>query len=316
MSTVSIVIPNYNGHDFIKKCFDALRKQSMKDFKVIVVDNASEDDSLEVIGANSEALDVETLELDRNYGFSVAVNRGIQASETEYVILLNNDAYVGKHFVEELVKRMDSDHKIFSAQALMLKESDKNTVDSTGSFFSAMGWGFDRGKDKASTRYQESSDIFAACAGAAIYRKIIFEKIGYFDEDFFAYLEDVDIGYRARLHGYINVYEPKARVLHVGSGSSGSRHNEFKVGLSARNSMFVMYKNFSFIQWIINFLPIIAGIIIKTIYFGRKKLAKAYFTGITSAFSKFKNLEKTRGLESTMKIEKELIKNIFGRLLW
>ena len=169
---------------------------------------------------------------------------------------------------------------------------------------------------KRQSLYKKKKDIFSACAGAAIYRRKIFEKIGYFEEEFFAYLEDVDICYRAKLFGYRNIFVPDAKVLHVGSASSGSRYNEFKVSLAARNSMLLMYKNFAPWQWAVNFIPVLAGITIKAVFFTKKKLLKAYLGGIVSSFKKMGCMEKThsdsRRLEYK-KVEKELLFNILVR---
>ncbi len=317
MSKVTVVVPNYNGHEYIDKCLLHLCKQEYSDFKVIVVDNGSQDDSYNSVYKYSDELDIELVKLNSNYGFSRAVNEGIIRADSEYVILLNNDAYAGKKFIQELVNKMDSDDKIFSAQALMLQYANRNLVDSAGDYFSALGWGFSKGKDGKALKYTRDRKIFSSCAGAAIYRMSILDEIGLFDENFFAYLEDMDIGYRARLAGYRNVLATKARVLHVGSGSSGSRHNAFKVSLSSRNSILVMYKNFTVGQWIINLPFVVIGILIKLLFFARKKLAKDYIKGIVSALFTLKKVKRTKIVNkcTAMKIERELFVNIFSRLV-
>lgn len=316
MSKVTIVIPNYNGKEYMDKCMKCLAAQEYKDFNVIIVDNASEDGSQEIPLQYRDCLNVEVVQFYENLGFSAAVNEGIVKSQAEYVILLNNDAYAGKSFVKELVNKLDSDSKIFSAQALMLQYNDRKLVDGAGDYFSAMGWAFARGKDKSAEYYTEDMELFSCCAGAAIYRRAVFDEIGLFDEAFFAYLEDMDVGYRARLHGYRNVLAARAKVLHVGSGSTGSRHNSFKVKLSARNSFLVMHKNFTIWQWIVNMPFIITGFIIKTIYFIPKGLTGDYLGGVFSASSKKKELVKTQAVDRRIygKLEKELLKNCFLRL--
>ena len=317
MSRVTVVIPNYNGIKYIDKCLQHLCRQEYRDFKVIVVDNDSKDDSYNNVYKYTDDLDIELVKLDDNYGFARGVNEGIIRADSEYVVLLNNDAYAGKHFIQELVSKMDSDEKIFSAQALMLQYSDHSIVDSAGDYFSALGWGFSKGKDGKSLKYTKDREIFSSCAGAAIYRMSILDEIGLFDENFFAYLEDMDIGYRARLAGYRNVLAAKAKVLHVGSGSSGSRHNAFKVGLSSRNSLLVMYKNFTPGQWIVNFPLVVSGILIKIVFFARKKLAKEYIKGIVSALFTFKKVKRMKPINKriVMKIEHELFTNVFSRLV-
>ena len=316
MKKVTVVIPNYNGIEYIDKCMSHLVKQDYRDFNVIVVDNGSTDLSREAALKYKDVMDVTVVELGENYGFSRGVNEGIARADSEYVSLLNSDAYAGKRFIGELVHKMDSDDNIFSAQALMLQYRNRELTDSAGDYFSAMGWGFARGRDKKASDYKKDREVFSCCAGAAIYRKSVFGEIGMFDEAFFAYLEDMDMGYRARLAGYINVFVPSAKVLHVGSGFSGSRHNAFKVSLSARNSFLVMYKNFAPWQWLVNMPFIMAGVCIKTAYFARKKLAGAYFKGVFGFFSQKKNVTKTKAADSTVyrKIQKELLSNCFLRL--
>lgn len=192
------------------------------------------------------------LAMDQNYGFARAVNEGIRAATRPYVILLNNDTEVEQGFTDALVGALEADVRAFSAQAKLIQLQDPLKLDDAGNFYCALGWAFARGKDRPSADYEEQDEVFAACAGAAVYRKALFEEIGYFDEAHFAYLEDIDIGWRARIFGYRNLYVPKARVLHAGSGTSGSRYNEFKVTLSSRNNIWIIYKNMPLLQLVLN----------------------------------------------------------------
>ena len=237
MCEVTVVIPNYNGQKYLLPCLRALYESSNVEMHVIVVDNGSEDQS--ITDAKELFPQVNYILLDRNYGFCRAVNVGIRTADTEYVLLLNNDTEVCVGFVEKLLRRIKRNPLIFSVEASVRK-------------------------------YNRQCRTFAACAGAAIYRKAVFEEIGYFDEKHFAYLEDIDIGYRARIYGYINLYEPKAQVIHVGSAASGSRYNEFKTRYSVRNNIYLIYKNMPAWQMAVNGLPIAAGMFVKYLFF--KKL--------------------------------------------
>lgn len=268
MSKTAVVIPNYNGIKFNADCLNSLKEQSIQDFEVIVVDNHSTDGSKEEIFCNFSW--VKCVQRIDNGGFSVAVNEGIRQARkdgAEYIILLNNDTVVDKFFVEKLVQAIEKNEKCFSVQAKMLSMSNPDIIDDAGDFYTVLGWAYARGKGKSACKYNKKSKIFAACAGAAIYRGEIFDEIGYFDEAHFAYLEDVDIGYRAGLYGYHNMYEPQALVYHAGSGSSGSRYNEFKIRLAARNSVYLIYKNQTLLQRIFHFLPLTVGFVIKQIFF-------------------------------------------------
>lgn len=274
---VTIIIPNYNGYAFLKDCLEALKPQLRDDTHVLVVDNGSTDESVAFL---QQYEGIECIFLAHNTGFCGAVNAGIKASVTKYVILLNNDTKVLPDYIDSLVTVMEQDERIFSGSARMLQMHAPELIDDAGDEYCALGWAFSRGKGRPAERYQAAAEVFAACGGASIYRREVFEKIGYFDENHFAYLEDIDIGYRARIFGYRNVYVPQARVLHFGSGFSGSRHNAFKVRLSSRNSVYLPWKNMPMLQLILNAPFLAAGYLIKYLFFVKKGLGKEYRSGI------------------------------------
>lgn len=277
MAKTTVVIPNYNGIKYIDGCLRSLYKGSVHP-EIILVDNGSTDGSLSLVKEKYPL--VKVIEFAENTGFSKAVNAGIRMARTEYVLLLNNDTVSGQEMTACLEKAMDDDPGIFSAGAKMISLHDRNKLDGAGDFYCALGWAYARGKDKPVDSYDKEGRIFSACAGAAIYRRGLFDKIGYFDENHFAYLEDIDIGYRANIYGYPNKYAPQAEVFHAGSAVSGSRHNEFKVKLSARNSIYLIYKNMPFLQIIINFPLLLAGYLIKFLFFSLKGMGGAYGKGL------------------------------------
>ena len=168
------------------------------------------------------------------------------------------------------------------------------------------------------TSSPSSARFSSACAGAAIYRREVFETIGYFDEMHFAYLEDMDVGYRARIHGYENWYAPDAMVYHVGSGTSGSRYNQFKIRYSSRNNIYLIYKNMPLLQIIINLPFLVAGFGIKILFFTLKGFGREYIAGIKNGFQiSAKNRKvsfRLRNLPNYIKIQLELWVNIFRRL--
>ncbi|MDE6602846.1 MAG: glycosyltransferase family 2 protein [Lachnospiraceae bacterium] len=273
----TIVIPNYNGIRYIENCLASLEDEPAR---VTVVDNGSTDGSRQLVQEKFPA--VRLVALDRNYGFCTAVNRGMEesrADKTAYVILLNNDTTVRPGFVRALEAALDADGRIFSGAARMVNMRCPELVDDAGDYYCALGWAFAAGKDKPTADYGRPREIFSACGGACIYRRSILEKIGMMDENHFAYLEDVDIGYRARIHGYRNLYVPDAVVCHAGSGVSGSRHNAFKVKLSAKNSVYLVCKNMPPVQILLNLPFLFAGFFIKTIFFLKKGLGKSWFQG-------------------------------------
>lgn len=293
---VTVVIPNYNGIKYIRDCMDSLYKQEEISFEILVVDNGSKDGSLEIL--KTEYVNAKVIALEDNTGFCHAVNVGIQNSSTPYVILLNNDTVVKPGFVGALLAAIEESERIFSVSSMMLSMADEDRIDDAGDGYSMLGWAYARGKGKPVARYEKRAKVFAACGGASIYRKEIFEKIGYFDENHFAYLEDIDIGYRARIHGYCNVYEPKAKVIHAGSATSGSRYNEFKTKLSSANNAYMIAKNMPLLQWLLNLPFLLVGFLIKTFFFSMKKMGglyvKGYWKGACRIFTKEGRKHKVR----------------------
>lgn len=306
---VTIVIPNYNGRHFMQPCLESLEKQHFKDFKILIVDNASTDGSLEYLAESYPTLEV--IALDKNYGFSKAVNEGIRHCRSPYVILLNNDTTVDEHYVGEMVTAIESSPQIFSVSSKMIQMYHPELIDSAGDLYTLLGWGVCRGIGRPVSNYTKADSVFTACAGAAIYRRSVFDRIGYFDESHFAYLEDIDVGYRAKVYGYKNIYCPTALVYHVGSGTSGSKYNTFKVKLSARNSIWLNYKNMPFLQLAINFIPLTLGYIIKYFFFCKIGFGKDYKDGISEGLHSLSGCQKVpfklRHLFSYFVIEFELI---------
>ena len=315
MRNVSIVIPNYNGKHFLENCLKAVFAQTIENMEVIVVDNGSTDGSQEYLDTYPG---VHVLKLDKNYGFCGAVNAGIKAADSEYVILLNNDTEVESNFAKELLSAIQADDKVFSCSSKMVQYYNRARMDDAGDYYCALGWAFGRGKGGLVENYDTPVNIFASCAGAAIYRKKMLESLGYFDENHFAYLEDIDVGYRARIHGYRNVYAPKAVVYHVGSGFSGSAHNSFKVKLSSRNSVYLAYKNMPFLQIILNSPFLLLGHLVKWLFFLKKGLGKDYVQGVKEGFTLCKREKKVRflwkNLPNYCRIQLELWLNMARRL--
>lgn len=280
MNKVTVVIPNYNGIKYMKNCLESLYRQQTSDntFPVIIVDNGSSDGSPGLV--ESQFPDADVIRLDKNTGFSHAVNVGIRAAVTPYVILLNNDTVVKTGFVENLVRSIEESEKIFAVSSKMLMWDNPGLVDDAGDRYCALGWAFSRGKGKPAAQYERPAEVFAACGGAAIYRRSVFEKIGYFDEAHFMYLEDIDICYRAQIYGYHSRYEPQAQVIHAGSASSGSRYNTFKTKYSSANSVYLIGKNMPLFQLLLNLPFLMIGFLVKTVFFIPKKMGMLYVKGL------------------------------------
>lgn len=273
---VTIIIPNYNGMSFMGPCMAALARQTCRDFDILVVDNGSTDGSVEWLKERN----IPSVFLAENTGFSGAVNTGIRSVHTPYVILLNNDTEAEPDYVRQLLRAIEGSPKIFSVSPKMIQMHRRELMDDAGDMYSVMGWAYQRGVGQEIGRYDRPCHIFSACAGAAIYRREVFDEIGDFDEMHFAYLEDIDVGYRAKIAGYYNRYCPQAVVYHVGSGTSGSKYNSFKVKLAARNNVYLNYKNMPLLQLAVNSLPIALGIVGKYGFFKRLGFEKEYVDGV------------------------------------
>lgn len=285
---VTVIIPNYNGLVFMEPCFAALDKQTGEAFEVLVVDNGSTDGSVEWLKEHQ----IPSIFLKENTGFSGAVNAGIKAAVTPYVILLNNDTEVTPSFVSELTAAMERSPSVFAVSSKMIQMHHKELMDDAGDMYSVLGWAYQRGVGQDVRLYNREREVFSACAGAAVYRREVFDEIGYFDEMHFAYLEDIDVSYRAKIHGYHIRYCPAAVVYHVGSGTSGSKYNSFKVKLAARNNIYLNYKNMPFLQLLFNALPIALGIGVKYLFFKKRGFEKDYVAGLKEGVRTLGNCRK------------------------
>jgi GT2 family glycosyltransferase len=221
---VSVIIPNWNGVSHLPVCLDALRRQSYTDFQAIVVDNASTDGSLQLLKSYPE---VEVIEQQTNLFFSGAVNDGICRTQSPIIVLLNNDTEPEPSWLAELVSALEAHPEAGFAASKLLIFDERDVIHSAGDGYGLDGIPRNRGvwtKDKG--QFDKDTYVFSACAGAAAYRRELFDDIGLFDEDFVGYCEDVDLAFRAQLAGYRCVFAPKARVYHkisaTGSGPLAS----------------------------------------------------------------------------------------------
>jgi len=252
---VHIVIPNYNGRKFLPVCLRSLECQQYDFLQITVVDNGSTDGSLEYLGDSHPR--VRCINLPENRGFSAAVNVGILSSSAPYVFLLNNDTELLPDCVHNLVAAADEcrDFDFFSPKMLNFYAHEQ--LDGAGDGYLRGGAGYRLGTmERDGSSYNQAGPVFGACAGAVLYRRTVFDRIGLFDEDFFAYLEDVDLNLRMSRAGLRGYYVPGAVVYHIGSATSGSKINPLTIRLSTRNSLYVLLKNYPLSLWF-RFFPVI-----------------------------------------------------------
>jgi GT2 family glycosyltransferase len=238
MPRVSIVIPNWNQSELLAATLRSLRDQAYRDFETVVVDNGSTDDSRAMLARDFP--EVRLIALPGNVGFARATNLGLQASPSELLACLNNDVECEPGWLGALVAALDRQPSMGSVASLMLDAKRPGFIDAAGDAMSLVAWNMGRGEPDG-PRWREAREILSACAGAAIYRRTVFELIGWFDESFFAWFEDVDLGIRAQLAGFRCWYEPAAVVRHWGSATAATMSDR-KVFLTVRNGLMLFFK--------------------------------------------------------------------------
>lgn len=237
---VSVIIPNWNGARWLPGCLGGLARQTFRDFEIVIVDNGSTDDSINLI--HKTCATARVVPLPSNCGFAVACNRGLAESRGAHIVLLNNDTVPQPEWLANLVRAIDRNPpEVCAVTSLMLDMENPELIENAGV---ALHWdGLDQkiGFRKSPTEFDQPRDVFAASAGAAIYRRGFLEELGGFDEKFVMYLEDVDLCLRGRILGYRCVLEPSAIVLHHGHGSGlpTARY----VRLITRNRLLMLLKN-------------------------------------------------------------------------
>jgi GT2 family glycosyltransferase len=239
---VTVVIPNWNGERFLKLCLDSLRDQSFRDFETLLVDNGSTDGSLGFVAGNFP--EVKLVALGENRGFAGAVNAGIMASETELVVLLNNDTEQDPGWLEALVRAADSHPEAGLFASKLVDFYDRRLLDGAGDAMRLSGLPYRLGHgERDRGQFDTPGYAFGACAAAALYRRAMLDEVGLFDEDFVSYCEDGDLSFRAQLAGYRCFYVPDSVVYHMGSASTGGKRSQTATRLGTRNSFSLLVKN-------------------------------------------------------------------------
>lgn len=239
---ISIIILNWNGKKYLKDCFDSLESQTYPNFEIILVDNGSEDGSVKFVRENFPQIKI--IGNKKNLGFAKGNNIGIKLAKGKYIFVLNNDTKVEKNCLENLVEAAEKDDKIGMCAPKILSFGNPQIIDSVGLniYFDGMSRG--RGRMEIDDgKYNKIEEILFPSGCAALYRKTMIDEIGLFDENFFAYCEDTDLGLRGRLAGWKAILVPSATVYHHYSGST-EKYSDFKAFLVERNHFWVALKNF------------------------------------------------------------------------
>ncbi|MGV8174365.1 MAG: glycosyltransferase family 2 protein [Methanothrix sp.] len=295
-SKISVIVVNFNGKRFMDDCLNSLAAQTYRDYEVIVVDNASKDGSAEHV--NSRYPWARVVRNESNMGSTGGNNSGIREAHGEFIVTLNNDTRVEKDFLEHLIRPM-SDESVGMCGSKMIFPNGR--INSTGLCISRSGAAWDRGVNEEDRgQYDRELEILGPCAGAAIYRKKMLDEIGLFDEDFFIFMEDIDLALRARYAGWRGVYVPEAIAHHL-HGATAGVGSDIAVYYGNRNIMWLPFKNYP-LQFLILCLPWIIGRNLMVLPYyalkGRGRVAlKAKWDGL-------------RGLHAMIKKRKDVLRKV------
>ena len=239
---VSIIIPNWNGKHLLKTCLTSIQKQTFKEFEIILIDNGSVDGSVNYV--NRFFSKVKIISLNKNYGFARAVNLGIKAAKGNFVVLINNDTEVEKDCLKYLVETARIHPEVGFVATKMLNFYKRNEIDSAGDYIDIVGHANNIGLgEEDGPKFNEAGFVFLITGGGGLFKRIVFEKVGFFDEDYFAYMEDVDLCLRSQFQGFKGWYEPRAIIYHIHKATS-SKNLAFLEYLQFRNMTQTIIKDF------------------------------------------------------------------------
>ena len=240
---VSVVVVNLNRRDLLGRCLESLWKQAFTDFEVVVVDNGSSDGSLEFLRSLNEPR-LQIVSLPINHGFAGGCNAGIRPARGRYIATLNNDAEAQPHWLRELVQGIESDAAVGMCASKILFHGDRTRIDKVGHLMYPDGLNHGRGSGESDHgQFERREEVLFPDAAAALYKREMLDVIGLFDELFFAYGDDADLGLRGRLAGWNCLYIPTAIVYHVHSATAGE-FSPLKAFLIERNRIWVALKTF------------------------------------------------------------------------
>ncbi|HUV12127.1 MAG TPA: glycosyltransferase family 2 protein [Acidobacteriota bacterium] len=241
---VTVIIINYNGRQYLEELLSSLRDQTYTSFEAVLIDNASSDGSVDFV--KDFAPWVRPAPQKTNLGFAKAANRGAQVSDAEYVVFLNTDLKLAPEWLERMVEVADQDEQVAAVAPKMLLFREPFRLNGVGGCMNALGYTWDRGMFERDTgQYDEPSDVLFASAAAALFRRATFLETGGFDERFFMYHEDVDLGWRLWLSGYRIVTQPQSVVYHhFGATTASAKGMNWREILGERNNIRALIKNY------------------------------------------------------------------------
>ena len=239
--TITVCIIAYNSGPTLRTCLERLAGQTFQDFETLVIDNASPDPGDAAIAR--EFPFVQLIENSENLGFAGAGNQGARLARGRWYVLLNPDAFAQPNWLEELAGAAERYPNLLSFTSRQLMDEDPGLLDGLGDVMSGYGIPYRGGYLSRDPGDTPEGEVFSPCGAAMMIDRALFLKLGGFDEFFFCYSEDVDLGYRLQLAGEPTLLVPSAVIRHVGSASSGGRKSEFAVFHGTRNRFYVVYKD-------------------------------------------------------------------------
>ena len=299
LSTVTVLIVNWNSGELLAECLKHLTAQTIQPTKVLVIDNASTDNSIENVGRFEN---ISILKSGTNQGFAAGNNLALAKCDSEFIALLNPDAFAEPGWLENLLMAATANPDVVAFGSRQLRQSNPDCLDGTGDAYHMSGliWRERHGRKQQPSDLNQR-EIFSPCAAAALYRRQAVMDVGGFDKNFFCYVEDVDLGFRLRLAGHRAMYVPDAIVQHVGSATTGGQHSDFAVYHGHRNLVWAYLRNMpGFLFWVL--LPLhlmmnIAAIILFSTRGQAKVILRAKWDamkGVPSAWRKRKQIQAKR----------------------
>ncbi|MGZ5051273.1 MAG: glycosyltransferase family 2 protein [Methylobacter sp.] len=313
---VAVIIVNWNGAQFLEQCLTALMNQTVKPHEIILLDNASSDDSIKI----AQQFPVRLIQLNSNTGFARGNNLAIEAAsaESEWIALINPDAYAEPHWLETLLTAAEIHPEFDVFTSRLLNAADPALLDGAGDTYhvSGLAWRIGHGNPMSESTKQ-TREVFSACAAAALYRRNVLREIGGFDEDYFCYVEDVDLGFRLRLAGHSCLYVPESVAHHVGSGTTGGQHSDFSIYHGHRNLVWTYVKNMpGILFWLL--LPAHLCLNLVTIaYFTMRGKAKVILAAKYAAMTGLPKMWRKRcEIQSNRKTSIAKIWHVLNKELW
>lgn len=298
---ISVIVVIWNSKAYLSTCLNRLSLQTMNDFELIIIDNDSDDGGLDGLHDNYPLLNFHVQKLDSNLGFAIANNIGTHLARGKWVALLNADAFPEPDWLEKLLNTANAnpEYSFFASRQIQVNKPE--LLDGTGDIYHVSGLAWRRHYQLPEKKFGHRLDeVFSPCGAAALFLQEGFLQLGGFDEDYFSYFEDVDLGFRLRLAGKKCLYVPDAVVHHVGSASTGKR-SDFSVYYGYRNMIWTFFKNMpSPLIWF--FLPLhVITVMFFIFYLTLRGQGKIILKAVSDAIS---------GLPKIMEKRKEIQRNI------